>query len=723
MKTRKRTLLWIALLFICVCSKTWAAAPPDLKLMSLTITEVYGNDFWLTYQVKNIGGSPLELHRLRIVTYASSNTILDATDVSAGITNIGPFAPVLAPGESYTKTINASSGSTSLEAKHFILAIVEVRPGYVSQETALVNNILVKDAKPSFTDLVVDNVTVTEINGRGFDYTYTIRNTGVAKLHLNKHFYKAYVSKGLNTGDDVQVSTGPLTNVYVMLSPGETYTGIGTVADAGADLTVFKRFLFQVHLETGQSDPEQSHTNDFFDRYIPPSFSDLKFSSVNVTHVNGKTFTYNFTVTNAGNSPVYIDRYNFNLFVSQNNTWEATDPSVGYLTVPSNQLLLLPGNIYTRYGTAVSPVELEVYPNFFIQAAVLPGKINPEWSIGNNTVSKSLPPYFTDLSVEDITVDNVHGNTIDYTYTIRNTGISTLYLERQYFQTYVSNNGSIDATDVLTGGDLFTSTPLALNPGESFTKSATTTAPSHVNLIYHRILILDARLLNGQSQPQNNHDNDRGARSIVNSLANLAVNNIEFIYPGTNSLYYTYYVSNIGKSKLYLDQFRIETYFSSDNTLDIFDIPAGEANFETSEPLITNAYYSHNLLSIANVNRADYPYLIFLVKPKPGEIAYDIDQFNSRYIIYAPPAIPTASLAKSASYEVTRTDGEVNLENISNKSEYSDYVLYNLAGEKISEGHFEQKTKITTQGFTSGIYVLKITNGEVQETIKLFIGQ
>jgi hypothetical protein len=45
-----------------------------------------------------------------------------------------------------------------------------------------------------------------------------------------------------------------------------------------------------------------------------------------------------------------------------------------------------------------------------------------------------------------------------------------------------------------------------------------------------------------------------------------------------------------------------------------------------------------------------------------------------------------------------------------------------MSGEKIKEGNFDHTMYFETEGLTPGIYLVKISNGFAQETIRIFIG-
>ncbi len=543
MKTKKQIGLWIVVLSLLFSTPTFAIINADLVVTNVSVTKVDGNAVTIAYQVKNVGnillGTPIDLTGLKFATTVSINNIEDAGDKASGGANFPSI--ILYSGQTFSGVFTASS-PVNLEQFHNLIFKVTARLGFPIQESNTANNTFVSDITPSFPDLTVSNITITNINGNSFDYTYVVKNIGASSLWLDKCQYKISLSNDLAVDPtDIQLGTFPfVTSSFVLLNPGSSYIGTGSVTNSGVDLEEFNQFFLQAELKPGQVQPDKNHGNDFFDRYFSYYFSDLAFNEVNITHVNGKTFTYNFTIVNKGENPIYLDRYGLSLSVSQNTLPDASDPTVGYVAIPNTQLPLLPGGTYTKYGTAVSPVELEQYSNFFIQAKVLDGKLNPDKSHGNNTVFKSIIPTFTDLVVEDVTIKNVYGEVIDFTYTIRNNGVSTLYLDRQYFQTYVSYNNSINPNNVLTGGGLFTSTPLSLAPGEIYTNSSTTTATG--DLHYYRFLILEARLIAGQSQPQQNHDNDHFGRFIPTSFANVMVNNIEFIATDINSVEFKYYI-------------------------------------------------------------------------------------------------------------------------------------------------------------------------------------
>src|SRR5215213_8751255 len=63
--------------------------------------------------------------------------------------------------------------------------------------------------------------------------------------------------------------------------------------------------------------------------------------------------------------------------------------------------------------------------------------------------------HLADAAVDRIVITNVVGNTFDFTFRVINQGIDPLYLNRMYFQPYLSEDAFLDPSDLIFRGSLF----------------------------------------------------------------------------------------------------------------------------------------------------------------------------------------------------------------------------------------------------------------------------
>jgi hypothetical protein len=572
-------------------------------------------------------------------------------------------------------------------------------------------------------DLAVTNLTVTNVNGNSFTFTYEVTNVGTGSLELSRLYFQTYVSaNNVYDAGDLPSGGAIFGNNAPVLTHGQTYSGSWT-ANSAASIETYHYLLFTVNLRSGYVSQETNLANNTLAKDVAPSFADLVVSSIVVNSIDGNTLSYTYTISNNGASTLYLDRFYFQAYVSQNSVYDATDVPAGGSIFGIAPLTLAPGATFTGIWSNNPGVSLQTYPYLVFDVRLLSGQVHPQLSVANDRYVKYLLPSFADLVVSNITVTNITGNNVAYNYTISNNGASTLYLDRFYFQAYVSQNSVYDAGDVPAGGSIFGTAPLTLAPGATFTGSWSN--DPGVDIETYPYLIFDVRLLSGQVHPQQSLTNDRYVKYLPYSFTDLVVTNItsNTLNP-TSSVNFTYTVANGGQTTLQLNQFYFQTYLSTNNVYDNLDKPAGGSVFPTSAALATGDTYSGSWTSSAGVNIQSYPYLIFIVKTVYGVVVHEASYTNNQYIKYLPLVLSPGfekSLTKSAEFKVEKSDDVLTLENNVDIEEQTSYVLYSVAGEKISEGSFDEKKEINTTAFKNGIYILNLTNGSTNESIKFVV--
>jgi len=449
---------------------------------------------------------------------------------------------------------------------------------------------------------------------------------------------------------------------------------------------------------------------------------DLAVTNITATNINGNSVTFTYDVKNVGNANLELSRLYFQTYVSTNSTYETSDLAAGGAIFGNSAPVLTPGQTYTNSWTSGNTSGIQVSHYLIFQVKLRSGYVAQETNLTNNTFSKNLTPSFADLAVTNIAVNSINGNSVDFSFTITNLGSTVLYLDRFYFQTYVSQNSLYDAADSPAGVAVFSSSVLTLNPGASYTGSWTSNAS--VSLAAYPYLMFDVRLLSGQVHPQVSLTNDRYVKYLPFSFTDLAVNSIVTnTFNPTTSVNFTYTVSNNGQTDLNLNQFYFQTYLSTNAVYDNLDKPAGGSVFPANVVLSTNQTYSGSWTSSAGVNIQSYPYLIFIVKTVYGTLVHEASYSNNQYIKQVPFVFESfqKSLSKSAAFIVENKEEVLTLENGIDIDQQTSYIIYSIAGETISEGSFDVKKEINTGTLKNGIYLLQLSNGSEHESVKFVV--
>lgn len=87
---------------------------PDVIITSMSISNISGNSFTVTYNIKNIGQVPMKMTTMYIQSYVSANATYDAGDQpSGGFGDYGASEPLLQPDEVRQKTQSVTSPDIS----------------------------------------------------------------------------------------------------------------------------------------------------------------------------------------------------------------------------------------------------------------------------------------------------------------------------------------------------------------------------------------------------------------------------------------------------------------------------------------------------------------------------------------------------------------------------------------------------------------------------------
>jgi hypothetical protein len=201
-----------------------------------------------------------------------------------------------------------------------------------------------------------------------------------------------------------------------------------------------------------------------------------------------------------------------------------------------------------------------------------------------------------DAVVGKINITSVVGNTFEYTFLVGNAGIGTLYLNRMYFQAYLSQDAILDASDPAAGGSIFGNTAPALAYGETYTQNWYYNPTTPVDLTQYNYVIVQVLVRPKFTMPECTLTNNVAAKSIGCVLADATISsvNIANINATANTFDYTFNVTNAGWAPLPLNQMAFQTYLSKDAVFGTGDKPAGGAIFGNTAPtLAKNQSHSH----------------------------------------------------------------------------------------------------------------------------------
>jgi len=217
----------------------------------------------------------------------------------------------------------------------------------------------------------------------------------------------------------------------------------------------------------------------------------------------------------------------------------------------------------------------------------------------NGTLKDGLFPQcnIADAIVGKIGITSVVGNTFEYKFVVSNAGAGILYLNRMYFQTYLSEDAILDATDQAAGGSIFGDTAPALSFHQSYTQAWYYNPTSPVDITRYHFVIIQVLVRPRFSMPECSTANNVAAQDIGCNLSEAFISNITInnVNAAANTFDYTFTVTNSGWTPLPLSQLFFQTYVSKDAVYDISDKAAGGSIFPGTPPdLAKNESFSQS---------------------------------------------------------------------------------------------------------------------------------
>ena len=459
-------------------------APPDLIVATLTGPTIAGAGSTITLNdtTKNQGSGPAEPSITGF--FLSTNTALDAADVSLGTRAV----PLLAGGASDSASTVLTVPSATTVGSYYVLAKADV--GLTVSESTDTNNVKTGSIIAVGPDLVISAITVPSAGAAGSSITVadTTKNQGggSASASVTTFYLSANV---LLDPNDVLLGSRPAGPLAPGVSePASTTLSIPAGTLAGTYYVVAKADGTGVVPET------QELNNQKFSSAMKIG-PDLILSSTVVPTVAGAGVAVIVanTVKNQGTSAAGASTTSF--YLSTNFALDGSDVLLGSRAVPP-----LEANATSAVSTAVVIPAATVTGTYYVLVKADANDEVGESSETNNS-SWGTTRVGPDLTVSALTspASAVAGATISAIDTVRNAGGGAAGATTTRF--YLSTNFTFDAADVPLGNR----TVPALDPGATNAAATSLTIPAETAAaLYYIIAVSDADGVSTETAETNN---------------------------------------------------------------------------------------------------------------------------------------------------------------------------------------------------------------------------
>lgn len=165
----------------------------------------------------------------------------------------------------------------------------------------------------------------------------------------------------------------------------------------------------------------------------------------------------------------------FQAYISEDDVLDAGDMAAGGAIFGDTAPALAYRESYTQswYYNPTTPENLTQYHYVIVQLGVIGKSTMPECTLVNNVRAQDIGCNLAEAMISAINITSVDhiANNFSYTFDVTNTGWGTLFLDRMFFQTYVSKDAVLNAGDEAAGGAIFGSSAPALAKDRSYTQS------------------------------------------------------------------------------------------------------------------------------------------------------------------------------------------------------------------------------------------------------------
>jgi subtilase family serine protease len=458
--------------------------PPDLIVTTLTGPTLAGAGSTLTLNdtTKNQGTGPAQPSVTGF--YLSTNTALDASDVSLGSRPVPPLAGAGSNSASTMLTVPAGIAV----GNYYVLAKAD--NGLSVAESNETNNLKIGSIVAVGPDLVVAALTApsTGFAGGSITVTDTTKNQGGGGASGSVTSFYLSANTLLDTAD---VPLGTRSAGALLAGISETAsTPLSIPADTAAGL-----YYIVARADGTSLVAETQESNNVRFSAAMKVGPDLIESSVAVPTVAGAgvALTVSDTAKNQGSAAAGASTTSF--YLSSNVSFDGNDLFLGSRSVPP----LLAGAVSLGSTAVVIPAGTALGTYFVLVRADADNAVVE--SAETNNISYGITRVGPDLTVSGLTAPATAtaGATISATDTVRNAGGGAAGGSTTRF--YLSANFTFDAADVLIGSR----TAAAMGPGASDAGPAPVTIPAQTAPgPYYIIAVTDADNVVAETAENNN---------------------------------------------------------------------------------------------------------------------------------------------------------------------------------------------------------------------------
>lgn len=219
-----------------------------------------------------------------------------------------------------------------------------------------------------------------------------------------------------------------------------------------------------------------------------------------------------------------------------------------------------------------------------IALALLASCSSPLSPANSGNAGRALLAAGPDLTITDVRVVDFTANSIQYSYTVVNSGTVALNQADIVVQGYISADQAVNGGDSPAGGTILNFTGQIL-PGESVLGSfASNVAPGtiHPETATQYLLLT----VSDNQVTETNPNNNLGSVQILPKLPDLIVTNVQVLDYTSNSIQYSYTISNIGSVAANKADIAVQAYVSADTVINGGDAAAGGSLLDISGQLL-----------------------------------------------------------------------------------------------------------------------------------------
>jgi len=447
-------------------------SPSDLVVATLTgpATAGAGTPITVNDTTKNQGTGPSEASVTGF--YLSTNTAIDASDISLGTRTV----PVLAVGATDSASTTFTIPSTASVGNYYLLAKADA--GLTVSESNETNNVKVGSIIPIGPDLVVSVLTVPSAAAAGSSIVVsdTTKNQGGGNADASSTSFYLSPNVLLDAGDKLLGSRSVSALGAGSSEPGTTSLVVPADTVAGTYYIIAKADGPGVVTET------QEANNVKFSLAIKIG-PDLIESATGIPTIAGAGFaiTVTDTVKNQGSGVAGPSTTSF--YLSTNFSLDSTDTLLGSRSIPA-----LPAGATNAGSTSLLiPAGTELGTYFILVSADDANAVAESAETNNVSYGTTrVGPDLIDFALSAPT-STTAGATISVTDTAKNAGGGAAGASTTKF--YLSNNFTFDAGDQLIGSrSVVALAPNATNVGTASITIPAGTAPG----LYYIIAVADA---------------------------------------------------------------------------------------------------------------------------------------------------------------------------------------------------------------------------------------